>query len=110
MPALCRRLNARNIELYPHTRGETVAVKLTSGEVRHVRWIGFIDLEVARAIKQAIPVKLDVTRYSNKPGAWASDWVDLKPGEYVQGCLTVEGVYAVLATGVRIVGDSSHRR
>lgn len=103
MPALCRRQNAANVELYPHTRGATVGVKLVSGEVRYVRWIGFIDIEVAKAIKNAKPVKLEVARYSNNAGGWASDWVNLKPGQYVQGCLTVEGVYAVVATGIRVV-------
>lgn len=103
MPALCRRFNARNIELYPHTRGEDVGVKLTSGEVRYVRWLGFLDVDVARAIKGAKAVKLDVQRYSNNAGGWAGDWVDLQPGQFVQGCLTAEGVFGVIATGVRII-------
>ena len=106
MPALSRRFNARNVELYPHTRGEDVGVKLSSGEVKYVRWIGFIDIEIAKAIKSATPVKLKVSRYSNAAG-WGSGWVDLKPGEYVQGCLTVEGVYAIVTTGVRVISEST---
>jgi len=29
---------------------------------------------------------------------------DLQPGQYVQGCLTEEGVYAVIDSAVAVVG------
>ena len=102
MPALSYRHNAANRELFAHTRGQTVGVRLDSGGIRYMQWAGFIELEVARAIKNAVPVKLVVDRYSNANG-WATDWIRLKPGEFVQGCVTPEGVYGVVETGVRIL-------
>lgn len=110
MPALSRKLNAKNIVLHPHTRGETVGVKLACGEVRYVPWVGFIDVDVAKSIKHATAVKLDVARYSNNAGGWASEWTDLQASEYVQGCLTAEGVYGVLTTGVKIVTNRSRKQ
>lgn len=32
-----------------------------------------------------------------------NSWVDLAPGQYVQGCLTTKGVYAVVEGRVRLV-------
>ncbi len=34
------------------------------------------------------------------------DWVDLKPGEYIRGCLTREGVYAITTTSIRVLRAS----
>jgi hypothetical protein len=98
MPALCRRLNYRNIELHPHTAGETVDVRLRLGGTRQVRWLGFIALEEARALRGAKPVKIDVARYS-EPGV---DWVDVKSGEFIRGCRIGDGVYAITTTSIRI--------
>ena len=102
MPALCRRLNYRNIELYSTTRGEAVEVRLASGATKLVPWLGFVDREDAKAVPDGKPVKIIAARYSNSNGM-ATDWVDMGPDEYVRGCLTKIGVYAVTVTGARIV-------
>jgi hypothetical protein len=105
MPALCRRLNFRNIELHPDSPGQTVGVYMADGRTRQVRWLGFLPLDDAKQLPRAKAVKLDVDRYSDT----GVDWVSLRPGEYVQGCLTAEGVYAVTMPQVRIVGASPGR-
>jgi hypothetical protein len=99
MPALCRRLNYRNIELRDDTVGQTVGVVLTSGGSRQLPWLGFISLEDAKRMNGARAVKIEVTRYSDS----GFDWIDLGPGEYVQGCLTDRGVYAVTTEAVRVL-------
>ena len=99
MPALCRRLNFRNIELHADTTGETVGVYMANGKSRQVKWLGFVQLEKAKRLDRAKAVKLDVARYSDT----GFDWIDLSPGEYVQGCLTSEGVYAVTTSRIRVV-------
>ena len=100
MPALCRRLSFRNIEIFDDTAGQTVAVRLRNGEFKQVTWLGFIDRIEARRLRDAVPVKLDAVRFSNAAGV---DWVDLRPNEFVQGCLTADGAYAVTETGIRII-------
>ncbi len=99
MPALCRRLNYRNIELHPDTKGETVGVYMANGRSRQVKWLGFVQLDEAKRLDRAKAVKLDVARYSDT----GIDWIDLQPGEFVQGCLTSEGAYAVTTPRVRVV-------
>jgi hypothetical protein len=99
MPALCRRLNFRNIELHPDTAGQTVGVYMANGKTRQVRWLGFLPLEQARRLERARAVKLDAARYSDT----GFDWIDLAPGEFVQGCLTADGAYAVTMSRIRVV-------
>jgi len=68
---------------------------MRSGEIRLVRWLGFITVFDARERQNDVrPVKLVVSRV---------DGEDLQPGEYVQGCLGDEGVWAVLDTTVRVI-------
>lgn len=74
-------------------------VWLTGGAIRQVRWLGFLSLDQVRATPDARPVKIDVARYSDT----GIDWIDLRPGEFVQGCLVAEGVYAVTTSSVRII-------
>lgn len=99
MPVLCRRLNFRNIELHADSPGQSVGVYMANGKTRQVRWLGFVALEDAKQLPRAKAVRLEVDRYSDT----GVDWVRLKPGEFVQGCLTAEGVYAVTTPRVRIV-------
>jgi len=47
-------------------------------------------------------VKLLIARVGHLDGV-RTHWVNLKPGEHVQGCLTREGAYAVMDLDVRIV-------
>jgi len=97
---LCRKLNHRNIELHDSTRGEAVGVLKRSGEYGYVPWLGFI--ERGKAQRTGRPVKLLIARVGHLDGV-RTHWVNLKPGEHVQGCLTREGAYAVMDLDVRIV-------
>lgn len=98
---LCRKLNHRNIELHHSTRGEAVGVLRRSGEYSYVPWLGFIDRCDARS--RGRPVKLLIARVGRLDGA-RTHWRDLKPGQYVQGCLTRAGAYAVTDTDVHVIG------
>ena len=75
MPALVRRQNYRNVELYPETRGETIGVLLADGSCKFCRWLGFIDRDEAKRLPHARPVKLIVSRYSNESGL-GGNWQD----------------------------------
>jgi hypothetical protein len=91
---LIRKQNYRNIFLDDATEGETVGVLRRDGSVRQVRWLGFINRQDARR-SRGRPVKLVISRV---------DCEDLAPGQYVQGCLTDAGVYAVVDSSVAVVG------
>jgi hypothetical protein len=97
---LCRKLNHRNIELHHSTRGESVGVLRRSGECSFVPWLGFIDRNDART--RGRPVKLLIARVGRLDGA-RTRWRDLQPGEYVQGCLTRSGAYAVTDLDVKLI-------
>ncbi len=103
MTALRARFNYAFRE-YRQTRGDSIGVFLKSGETIYKRWLGFIDLEEARRISRistARPVRLAVEEYSND--ALNTQWRDLPPGQFIQGCLVDEGVYGVTQSSVRIV-------
>jgi hypothetical protein len=89
-----RKQNYRNIRLDDHTEGETVGVLTRDGRAHQIRWLGFIRREDARR-SRGRPVKLVISRVERE---------DLKPGQYVQGCLMEEGVYAVIDSAVAVVG------
>lgn len=103
MPTLIRKQNYRNIPLEQDTRKEQVGVLLRTGSLKFVLWRGFVDLEHARSLQGAKPVKLAVSAYipTDEIGC---PRIDVKPGEYAQGCLLDGVVYGVLVKGVpRIV-------
>ena len=54
------------------------------------------------ALRTGRPVKLQIARVGRLDGV-RTCWLDLKPGEHVQGCLTREGAYAVMDLDVRLV-------
>ena len=89
-----RKQNYRNIRLEDHTEGETVGVLARDGRSHQIRWLGFIKREDARR-SRGRPVKLVISRVGR---------TDLQPGQYVQGCLVEEGVYAVVDSAVAVVG------
>ena len=92
--ALLRRLNYRRITLTDDDRGEEVGVLLRSGEVRLVRWMGFMERHEARRAADARPVRLaDIAAVGRDEGANRT-WRDLSPDEFVHGCLTSEGAWA----------------
>jgi hypothetical protein len=97
---LCRKLNHRNIELHHSSRGESVGVLRRNGDYRFVPWLGFIDRNDART--RGRPVKLVISRVGQLDGA-RTLWRDLGPGEYVQGCLTRAGAFAVTDTDIRVI-------
>ena len=97
---LARWLNNRLIELGPDTLGETVGVLTRSGDYRYVRWLGFVDRQLAGRLGR--PVKLEVDRIG-RSADFGATWEDVPPGKHVQGCLTREGVYAVVEDKVRLV-------
>lgn len=94
MHTLIRKQNYRNILLEDSTDGETVGVLKRDGSIRQIRWLGFINRRDAKRIRGQ-PVKLVISRV---------DGVDLEAGEYVQGCLTDAGVYAVVDSQVAVIG------
>ena len=94
MHVIYRKQNYRNIRLDDHTEGETVGVLTRDGRTHQIRWLGFIKREDARR-SIGRPVKLVISRVGR---------VDLEQGQYVQGCLVEEGVYAVTDSVVAVVG------
>ena len=81
---------------------EPAGVVMRNGETRYIRWLGFMDLEEAKRLKdlgQARPVKLRVEAYSMNELIFGP-WTYLKEGEFIQGALVYAGVYAVTVEGV----------
>ena len=108
MPALMRRLNYRHIILGEQTEQESVGVLTRAGDYRYLPWIGFIEVERARSLPQARPVKLKIMAVSPTQGL--GDWSKLYPGDHVQGCLVSTGVYGVLVAGLpRIIGATDSK-
>ena len=94
MHTIYSKQNYRNIRLDDHTEGETVGVLTRDGRTHQICWLGFIKREDARR-STGRPVKLGISRVGR---------ADLQPGQYVQGCLVEEGVYAVTDSVVAVVG------
>ena len=99
---LLRKLNHRNIELHHGTRGETVGVLMRNGQYHHVPWLGFVSAAEARQLPRARPVKLKIARIG-KIKEINTQWQDVPRGKHVQGCLTQQGVYAIVNMDVRVV-------
>lgn len=93
MHTIFRKQNYRNIRLEHDTENETVGVLARDGRAHQVRWLGFIERSEAK-IAGGRPVKLVISRVGR---------IDLEPGQYVQGCLVENGVYAVTDSAVAIV-------
>lgn len=83
---------------------EVVGYLDRGGNRKYVRWLGFIERAEARCLKDARPVRLaDITRIGIDE--WPSPvWHDVPSGQWVHGCLTGEGAYAVYDTAVALVG------
>ena len=91
---LYRKLNHRNIRLDSDTVGETVGILCKDASIQYRVWGGFKTRVEAKRIRRALPVLLNISRV---------DGVDLIDGEYVQGCLLDDRVYAVIDSQVAIV-------
>lgn len=74
--------------------GENVGVFLRNGEVRYKPFLGYAQYDHVVAVKMATPVRLDVEGYYES--GVGDEYIRFKDGEFVQGCLTPAGVYAVL--------------
>ena len=97
---LARRLNKRLIELRASTFGETVGLLLRSGRYSYHCWLGFIDRDKAALVGK--PVKLEIARVG-LDNLSSVKWRDVPEGKHVQGCLTAQGVFAVINQDIRII-------
>ena len=98
--ALLWKLNHRNVELHADSKGQ-VGVRRRDGTYRYVKWLGFMSKTDAQA-SGGIPVKIQAARIGRREG-WNIRWQDLPDGSHVQGCLTVNGVYAVFDTRLIVI-------
>ena len=76
------------------TTGETVGVVCKDASIEYMVWGGFKRRVEAKRDPRAVPVLLKISRV---------DGVDLMEGEYVQGCLLDNRVYAVIDSQVSVV-------
>ena len=97
---LAWRLNYRLIELTGETRGEDVGVLTRTGEYQYVRWLGFMSRDAAKGTGR--PVKLRIHRIGRTQG-FGTTWEEVPKGKHVQGCMTKDGVYAVVEDAVRLL-------
>ena len=78
-------------------------MRLKSGNYSYRRWLGFVTRDEVRQWQieglAVIPVKLEIDAYGLEDGL-GHPWHELDSGQYIQGCLTGEGVYGVLDSGV----------
>ena len=99
MLALKYSINYRNITL-TNESSELVGVYEKSGRITQLRFLGFIPLGSARWLgKRVKPVRLAVERYSSEGRDGLYNWVELSEGEYIQGCIFDNGVFAVIQGG-----------
>lgn len=103
--ALYRKLNARNIVLEEGgSSAQSIGVRRKDGTYAFKAWGGFVDRPLARALVDAQPVQLQITRVGVGQ-QWALSWTELEPGQHVLGCLFGERAYSVLEDGHPIVID-----
>ena len=89
-----RKQNHRNIELHcPNEDGHTVGVLLRDGKLKYYRWCGFMSRQQAKD-SRGISIKLSIYRV---------DDYYLSAGEYVHGCLTDQGAFALIDSSVAIL-------
>lgn len=93
MPAVRYRQNQGFVVLQ-NSPGDNVPILDRDGERYYVRWLGFIDANVAKQLPGAKPVRLDIEAYSIETSPVLS-WTHLQKGETVQGCLLLNGVYGI---------------
>lgn len=79
------------------------------GDFERVPWLGYLERDDAAKHGNAKPVKLDVVEYSVAPGEWPPRWRRVPEGMAVQGCLTAEGVFAVVEDGMPRLVSRQHK-
>ena len=97
---LARRQNKRLIELRECTTGETVGLLRKDGTYSYHSWLGFIHR--SKASRLGKPVKLKIDRIGSDDLS-SIKWRDVPTDKHVQGCLTENGVFAVISEDVRVV-------
>lgn len=100
MLAIKYNINYRQIILTSESN-ELVDVYQKSGRVRSVRFLGFIALGSAKWFRknEATPVRIRVTHLSAEASKSLYNWSELRDGEFVQGCIIHDGVFAVTLNG-----------
>jgi len=106
MSTLRYRFNYRQDALPAQpTRHMMVGVHTRSGDTERVRWLGMLELENAKQLAGARPVRLDVNAFTLEDGAWVTGWQPIPSNRFVQGALVPQGVYGVAIEGSpRFVG------
>lgn len=99
---LVRRFNCGNVYFHSLFTGAQVGVYKRSGELMYLPFLGFAEREHAKWMQldgqRVKPVKLEV--YGYYPKSRVGDrFIQLKPCECVQGCMTAMGVYAIIEDG-----------
>ena len=101
MPALRYLFNYSNVILTGGMiTGQSIGYYLSCGEVKYARWLGFSDVNQAIAMK-GIPVRLAIDQYSDDDLFF--NWVDVPESQMVHGCLTADGVYALIQQQLKFV-------
>ena len=102
MLAIGSNINMRNIVLRHDTVGQQHAyVLLKNGECLSVPWCGFVSRQAAKKMT-ARSVKIRALRWGYDLGL-SIEWHEIPSGQYVQACLTEQGVFAVVDSELRIV-------
>jgi len=78
------------------TKHLMVGIHTRSGDTERVRWLGTLELDRAKQLTDARPVRLDVNAYTLEDGEWVTGWQPIPAGWFVQGALVAHGVYGVL--------------
>ena len=90
------RFNYKVIEVHTGSN-ESLPVLLKNKERSFHKFLGFIDIEEARASKQAKPVKMvSIEAYLNEPCGNAEFF---PIGSLIQGCILNNGLYCVVEDG-----------
>lgn len=85
----------RNLDESP---GGQAPVVLRTGYTKYLPWLGIIDIEKARTLQGARPIKLAMEYYFHGPDR-GCEWVHLPPHKSIKGCWVPRGVYALIEDG-----------
>lgn len=103
MACLMTNINYRRYTLRDEPSPEGIDVYLRDGSTCNCRWLGWIDLGVAKHLSGALPVRLRALAVTS--GDVGLDWEWLAPNQYPQGCLVAHHVDRAAVYGVCIAGS-----
>lgn len=69
---------------------------------RYLPWCGFLDRSEVNVRGRSVKLLIDRIGQGDSDG-WTIQWVDVERGCHVQGCLTPQGVFAVVDRAVRVI-------